>query len=600
VGEKGPRTVKKPLLIYDGDCHFCRQQINHWQSSTRDRVDYAPYQDVKDRFPEIQLEAFQASVQLIEPDGNVYSGAEAVFRTLAHAPGRRWIFWIYQKIPLAAPLSEWVYRLIARNRSQFHTYFLTRWIFLKCLGLIYLIAFVSLWTQVSGLVGANGILPAKDFLEGVREEFGPGGFWFTPTLCWLNASDGFLQFLCGGGAFLSLLLIVGIAPAPILFLLWLFYLSLATVCQNFLWFQWDGLLLETGFLAIFFAPLQLRPRVSPESPPSPLILWLFRLLLFKLTFSSGVVKLTSGDPTWRNLTALSYHYETQPLPIWTSWYIHQLPQWFQKVSVVGMLATELIVPFLIFAPRRLRLGGCAALILLQLFIMATGNYCFFNLLTIALCVLLLDDGVWRSYRWRDKVGPQTPLRRWSAWLTVPIAAMIFVLTTVQVVGTFRRRVRWPTPLVQLRKAVGPFRSVNSYGLFAVMTTSRPEIVVEGSNDGKTWLAYEFKHKPGDLMRRPGFVAPHQPRLDWQMWFAALGSYRNNPWFISFCIRLLEGSPDVTSLLPSNPFPDAPPRYIRAVVYDYHFTDFATRRRDGRWWRRQAKGLYCPVLSLRGK
>ena len=617
------KQITKPLLIYDGDCGFCRRWIARWQSLTGDRVEYAPFQQVASEFPEIPQEQFEASVQLIEPAGKVSSGAEAVFRTLTYTPGKKWMLWMYEKIPGAAHISEWSYRLVAQHRTFFskltqylfgqHTeppsYVLTRWIFLRMLGVIYLIAFVSLWTQISGLVGSNGIIPVKDFLQVVREQIGLERYWLLPTLFWFNASDVFLQFLCGGGVFLSLLLILNLAPTAVLFLLWAFYLSLAAICREFLSFQWDALLLEIGFLAIFFAPLQLRPRLYSKSPPSLIVLWLLRLLLFKLIFSSGVLKLVSGDPTWRDFTALTYHYETQPLPTWISWYVDQLPLWFQKASVALMFAIELVAPFLIFAPRRLRFFGCGAIVALQLLIMATGNYCFFNLLTIALCILLLDDRFWPT-RFREKVlGSQkhnqsstvvlSKSRRWPKIVTLPIAAIILVITTVQFFNVFRVRLDWPTPISKLVRILAPFRSVNSYGLFAIMTTSRPEIIIEGSNDGEIWLTYEFKYKPGDLKERPHFVEPFQPRLDWQMWFAALSSYQNNPWFINFCVRLLQGSPEVLALLKINPFPDNPPRYIRAVVYDYHFTDFAERRAEGTWWQRELKGLYCPILSLRG-
>ncbi|MCI0454035.1 MAG: lipase maturation factor family protein [Candidatus Dadabacteria bacterium] len=614
----------KPLLIYDGDCGFCRRWIAHWQSLTGDRVEYAPFQEIASEFPEIPREEFATSVQLIEPSGKAFSGAEAVFRTLSYAPGKRWMLWMYEKIPGAAPISEWSYRLVAEHRTLFSratrflvgqdleppTYVLTRWLFLRMLGVVYLIAFISLWTQISGLVGSNGIYPVQDFLKLVREQVGLERYWLLPTLFWLNASDAFLQFLCGGGVFLSLLLILNIAPSAVSFLLWASYLSLAVICREFLSFQWDALLLETGFLAIFFAPMKLRPGLSTESPPSLIVLWLLRLLLFKLVFSSGVVKLMSDDPTWRDLTALIYHYETQPLPTWTSWYADQLPIWFQKASAVLMFFIELVVPFLIFAPRRLRFLGCGAIVAFQLLIMATGNYCFFNLLAIALCILLLDDKVLPRLL-REKIfglknDNQAPTfmvnrsRRWPKLVTVPIAVIIILITAVLFFRIFHVDIDLPAPISKLVRAVAPFRSVNSYGLFAVMTTSRPEIIVEGSQDGETWLPYEFKYKPGDLKERPRFVEPFQPRLDWQMWFAALSSYENNPWFINFSVRLLQNSSEVIALLKENPFPDAPPRYIRAVVYDYRFTDFTEKKAEGTWWRREFKGLYCPILSLRGE
>jgi lipase maturation factor 1 len=484
---------------------------------------------------------------------------------------------------------------------------LTRWLFLRGLALIYLVAFVSLWVQIEGLLGSWGILPIADFLAAVRQQTGPERYWLLPTLFWLNTSDAFLQGLCGLGVVLAVLLMIGILPGPLLCVLWLFYLSLITAGQEFLGFQWDNLLLEAGFLAIFFTPWQLWSRLRQEAPPSRIILWLFYWLLFRLMFSSGLVKLLSGDLAWRGLTALNYHYETQPLPTWTSWYIHQLPVLFQKASVVYMFVVELLAPFLIFAPRRWRLLGCALLVSLQLLIIATGNYGFFNWLSLLLCLLLLDDTFFRRWwpeRWRSQLGVEqahprftSPLGRYRSYAGLVLALLIVMITGLQMA-----RLVWPLPRParQLLSWAAPFRTFNNYGLFAVMTTSRPEIIIEGSNDGETWQAYEFKWKPGDIGYRPRFVAPHQPRLDWQMWFAALSNYQNNPWLVNFMVRLLEGSPPVLALLKENPFPDAPPHYIRAVVYNYHFTRYGTREESGAWWQRELKGLYIPVFSLTGK
>ncbi|PYV43571.1 MAG: hypothetical protein DMG06_10115 [Acidobacteria bacterium] len=605
----------KPLLVYDGDCSFCRWWIVRWKHSTGDLVEYAPFQEVGFQFPQIPKERFRHGVQLIEPSGQVFSGAEAVFRALAYSRGKGWMLWFYSTIPGVAALSEWLYQFISHHRSGFSkltrfflakqaevpTYFLSRWLFLRMLGAIFFIAFVSLWVQIGGLVGRKGILPAHYFLTVALERIGPQAYRLLPTLCWLNASDQFLQLLCGGGAFLSVLLIVGIATAPVLFFLWVFYLSLLTVCRDFLGFQWDALLLETSFLATFFAPLQIWPRLPRESAPSATILWLLRWLLFRLMFSSGIVKLMSGDPSWRNLTALNYHYETQCLPPWTAWYMHQLPEWFQKVSVAGMFTVELVVPFFIFGPRLFRYVAFVGLVGFQLIIMATGNYAFFNILAIALCVLLLDDSVFANWRHRkashSATHARSQSRAWPRWVVAPLAITILLVTTMLMGEELRVSVPWSEPVKKIYSWLAPLCSLNRYGLFAVMTTTRPEIIVEGSNDGVNWLAYEFKYKPGDPARPPSFVAPHQPRLDWQMWFAALGSYQDHPWFINFCKRLLEGSPEVLALLAKNPFANSPPRYVRAVLYDYRFTDLATRRVHRTWWQREMKSLYCPVLVL---
>ncbi len=617
----------KPLLVYDGDCNFCTLWIRRWRQLTGDAVDYLPAQDprIAERFPEIPQASYAAAVQLVTTDGLVYAGAEAVFRTLAHHPRWQWLLRAYETSPVVAGVTERAYRFVAEHRPLFSrltrwcwgrrleapSYSLVRWIFLRALGVVYLAAFVSLWTQVNGLIGHNGILPADQFMSEVKQScdiqgIGLERFHLVPTLCWLDSSDAFLNFQCAAGTILAVLLIAGLAPAPCLFLLWLVYLSLTTVARDFLGFQWDNLLLETGLLAVFFAPLQLLPRTSREAPPSKLFLWLLRLLLFKLMFSSGCVKLLSGDPAWRNLTALTFHYQTQPLPTWIGWYAQQLPVWFQKLSCAAMFGIELGAPFLIFAPRRVRFAGGGLLAGLQLLILLTGNYAFFNWLTLALCLLLLDDFVLEKlipaklrpkFSCDDSVStlnrPRPWSRQWPRRLRAVVAGILLAGSGFMLADTLGIRNPLLAPFGLVAEVLAPFRSVNSYGLFAVMTTQRNEIIVEGSNDGVNWLPYEFKYKPGDLNRRPVFVAPFQPRLDWQMWFAALGNYQQNPWFGNFCTRLLQGSPDVLKLLAKNPFPGKPPRFIRAELFNYRFTSFTERRATGAWWRREPLGEYMP-------
>ena len=596
----------KPLLIYDNDCDFCRYWIAQWQHITGDRIDYAPSQEVAAEFPEIPLAAFENSVQLILQNGTVLSGAEAVFRALNNGL----LLWCYYHLPGFSNVSEWGYRFVAQHRPFFSaltrwfcgthteraTFYLSRWLFLRGLGCIYLIAFLSLWGQIHGLIGSNGILPAEQYLTAVRQQIGTEGYYLLPTLFWLHPSDACLHFLCAGGVVLSLVLIAGFLPTATLIGLWMFYLSLVTVGQAFLSFQWDVLLLEAGFLAIFFAPLRIRDTFTRVSETSSAFLWLLRWLLFRLMFASGFVKLAS-DAVWRDFTALNFHYETQPLPTWIGWYAHQLPEWLHKVSVIGMFAVELVIPFLIFAPRRLRTAGCIGLIGLQVLILLTGNYCFFNLLAIALCLLLIDDVTWKGLLSKRLMPNFQSLEnsphRYRRVCIAVVAMLLFVLSSVRFGGQLFRDVRFPD-VAWIR----PFRSVNTYGLFADMTESRPEIIVEGSNDRITWETYRFRWKPGDLKEAPKWVAPHQPRLDWQMWFAALrGSYRNTPWFSYFIEALLQGKPEVLQLLAENPFPDTPPRYVRATLYDYHFTDIATKRSEGTWWYRERKGLYCPAVSL---
>ena len=598
---------RKPLLVYDNACDFCRYWIARWQHVTGDRIDYAPSQEVATQFPEIPLSAFENSVQLILQNGTVLSGAEAVLRALNNGS----FLWCYYHLPGFMSMSEGIYRFIAQHRPFFSavtrwlwgthteraTSYFSSWLFLRGLGCIYLIAFLSLWVQIHGLIGSNGISPAEQYLEAVRQQIGTEGYYLVPTLFWLNPSDIFLHFLCAGGVLLSLVLIVGFFPTFTLAGLWVFYLSLVTVGQAFLSFQWDVLLLEAGFLAIFFAPLQLRETFTRASQPSTAFLWLLRWLLFRLIFASGFVKLAS-DEVWRNLTALNFHYETQPLPTSLGWYAHQFPEWFQKVSVIGMFAAELVVPFLIFAPRRLRTAGCIGLVGLQVLIILTGNYCFFNLLTIALCLLLIDDVTWKGLLTKRFMPTirfiEQPPRRYKRICIAIVATLLLLLSGIRFTGQLFRDARFPDVAW-----IAPFRSVNTYGLFADMTESRPEIIVEGSNDRITWETYQFRWKPGDLTVAPKWVAPHQPRLDWQMWFAALqGSYQRTPWFLNFMGALLQGKPKVLQLLADNPFPDTPPRYIRATLYDYRFTDLATKRSEGTWWHREWKSMYCPAISLR--
>lgn len=601
---------KKPVLIYDGDCGFCRLWITRWSSLTGDKVDYLPAQEVGKNYPQISPELFEFSVYFVDSEGNFCSGAQAVFKTLATTGN---LFPLaYERIPGVALISEWGYSKIAENRKLFSTltrwiwgntlesptWFLTRRVFIFLLGLVYLLAFLSLWIQIEGLVGKEGILPVETFLKDAQAHWGPERFWKQPTLFWLYAGDGFLHIICLLGAGAALLVMFNRATGLCLLLTWGFYLSLFHVAQPFLGFQWDTLLLETGFLALFLVPWGR----EEKREPSPLILFLLRFLLFRVVFSSGLVKILSQDPTWSDFTALYYHYETQPLPTWIGWYAHQLPHGFQEFSVACVFLIQLGVVFLIFGPRRIRYMGCAVLIFLESLILLTGNYCFFNLLTIALCLLLLDDAVfskWFPNHWKIsglKEAKRTSIwkKRFSAGMGAGVLGICFMLYAVPLLVTSGN---YPSAYVAIANAIRPLHLFNSYGLFAVMTTSRPEIIVLGSDDRENWFPYEFKWKPGNVEKKPEFVAPHQPRLDWQMWFAALSNYERNPWLIRFMIRLLQGSTPVIALLENNPFPDSPPKYLQALVYDYRFSDSEIRSRDDSWWKRKLLRPYTPILQL---
>lgn len=595
-------------MVFDGECGFCRRWIQRWRCATGDVIEYAPYQDAASRFPHVPSAEFARAVHLVEPDGRTTSGAEAVFGALAHA-GRRWPLALYRRLPPVASLSDAFYRAVANHRGFANR--ITDWLwgahvvppgetrtaalFLRLMGVVYATAFVSLWIQVVGLVGTHGILPAGEFLDAVASRFGPVRYWYLPSFFWISASNTALHAVCTAGTICSLLAFIGFIPGIALAGAWFCYLSLVAVGQNFLQFQWDGLLLEAGFIAVLMAPWRWRLGGSP--PPSRAALWIARWLVFRLMFTSAAVKLTSHDPTWRSLTALQYHYFTQPLPPWTAWYAHHWPAGVQTLSCGVMFAVEGVAPFLIFGPRRVRFAGAAAIATLQLLILATGNYGFFNLLTLVLCVTLLDDGVWSRQEDAVAAPPRGVTAGKSAWARRAIAAVLFVTSLAPLARALRVGPQGLGPVDTAYRLVSPLHVVNPYGLFAVMTTERPEIVVEGSNDGREWMPYEFRYKPGDLERRPALTTPHMPRLDWQMWFAALGDVRQNRWFLVFCWRLLEGSRDVTALLAHDPFPDAPPRYVRAQVYQYRFTTREERARGGGWWARTPDGPYVPALTL---
>jgi hypothetical protein len=480
---------------------------------------------------------------------------------------------------------------------------LTRLLFLRLLGLVYLIAFVSLAVQITGLVGSHGLFPAGAYLDWARSVYGPSVYRLLPTLFWLGAGDTALRSAAWAGAGFAVLVIVGVAPRAALAGAWVLYLSLSVAGQDFLSFQWDALLLEAGLLAVLWAPPGWRPgREAPS--PSAAVRWLLVFLLFKLMFLSGATKLLSGDPTWRHLTALDYHFETQPLPTWLGWYAHQLPSPVHRASTVVMFAIELGAPWLLFAPprfRRLRYAGVAALVLLQLGIALTGNYGFFNLLAIVLCVPALDDDlIGRLLPHRTGPPADDGGRRPALMLgIVPVIAFFSALSAwAELAYTLpggRGAALLPRWTATALGWVAPLRSFNGYGLFRVMTTERPEIVIEGSGDGAHWMPYEFRYKPGALTRPPGFVEPYHPRLDWQMWFAALDPMRGLPLLQALSLQLRAGTPEVVGLLGRNPFPNAPPRFIRLALYQYRFTTRAERSRSGAWWARELTG-YLPDVS----
>ncbi|WP_455234864.1 lipase maturation factor family protein [Thiogranum longum] len=472
-------------------------------------------------------------------------------------------------------------------------YVLVSGLFLRLLALIYFAAFVSTGWQIIGLAGEQGILPVAEKIEQLRSLHGWAGFWSFPTLFWLDASNDALFAVSLAGCVFALLLFLDVAPRFSLVMLFILYLSLFHAGQLFMNFQWDYMLLESGFIAIFLGGGR-RPAV-----------WLMRWLLFRVRFLSGVSKLLSQDPTWANLTALNYFFEVQPLPHWGGWYAHQLPDWLLRFGTGSALFIEIVVPFMILMPRRIRLVGAWLTILMQVLILLTSNHNYANFLVLALCLFLFDD--------RDvaRVIPKSLAGRLSSRTAgghsatgfsrasmAAIASAIVIASLLQAWSMVSGR-RAPDPVAAALDHLRPFRIVNNYHVFPTMKTERIELVIEGSMDGLDWRVYEFKYKPGDVRRRPEVVVPHHPRLDWLMWFVPMHP-AFLPFFDNFMQRLAEASPSVLDLLQTDPFPGQAPRYLRVSVYRYRFTSPDTRAVTGEWWQREYLGPFFPLPGMEGK
>jgi len=491
------------------------------------------------------------------------------------------------------------------------SYILTRWLYLRLLGLIYLSAFGSYAFQIIGENGSHGVQPTQDLLTTVYQNYGWEGFWIYPTVTWINCSDLALQIITWGGSALSLLVILGVATAPTLLILTILWLSLVNGGGEFTGFQSDGMLVEASFLSLFFAPWQwfeppwpVPAKLVEQGPPAPMSLWLLRFMVFRFMFVSGLVKILSGDPTWRDFTALDYHFETQPIPTPLAWYAHWLPQSVHKFFVLSMYVSELLAPPLMFLGRNPRLVAAFFMFSLHLMIALTGNYTFLNFLSMLLCLTLLDDGVVSRVMPKQLVAKieaaQKPasinLVRRRIFNAVA-ACLIFLAGSVMVASVLGGKAL-PAPVRFVLEAIAPFRIADHYGLFAVMTVKRPAIVFQGSRDGKTWTSYEFKYKVGDNLRRPlPAIAPHMPRLDWRLWFAAMEPVQANPWTLGIVHRLLEGSPEILEFFETNPFPGKPPQFIRAYVYDYHFSSPEEHEKTGCWWRRDNQRPYLPPVTM---
>ncbi len=495
-----------------------------------------------------------------------------------------------------------------------------RWIFLRALGLIYFSAFFSLVFQIRGLIGAQGILPSNEYLEAVARQFGVARFWFAPTLLWFSTGPHMLSAICWVGMIASLLVVCNVWPRTTLFICLVCFLSFVSAAQDFSGYQSDGMLLEAVFISLFFAPPGFLPGLGRAHPPSRASLFLLQWEWFRIYFESGMVKLASGDSEWRNFTAMDEYYQNGPLPTWVGWYVQHLPHWFHAFATGATLVLELGLVFMLFLPRRWRIVCFFIVTAWQIPVILTANYTFLNYLVLVLGFLLLDDRFllrimperWRTYiTQRIGVPPEKhvesqdsdsslperkslrPLQALRLSLVSVMLIWIFYATTAPMIWIISPRLPLPTSPIA---ALDPFRIANRYGLFAVMTRGRYEIEFQGSNDGQTWVAYPFRYKPQDPRERPRIYAPYQPRFDWNLWFASLGSWRENLIVPSTEERLLAGSPDVLALFAGNPFPQAPPQQVRAVLWQYWFTTLEEKHTTGMWWKRKLIGLYAPVLE----
>jgi hypothetical protein len=464
------------------------------------------------------------------------------------------------------------------------------------------------------------------YLSAVERGLGSLRFWYAPTLLWFSSGSHMLMAICWVGIVASLLVTANVWPRANLIICFICFLSFASAAGDFSGYQSDGMLLEAGFICLFFAPAGFFPGWGRSSPPVRASLFLLLWEWFRIYFESGVVKLASGDPQWHHLTAMDQYYQNGPLPTWIGYYVQQLPHWFQASTVVATLLMELVLVWMLFLPRKWRIVCFFIVTPWQIAVILTANYAFLNYIVLALGFLLLDDRFLMRFvparsrftipendsetaidnedrpisvlREEPALVQPSGLRRHlgSAGLafTAVMLSWIFYATTVPMLQMFWRSIPLPTaPLTALQ----PFRIANEYGLFAVMTPNRYEIEFQGSDDGTTWIAYPFQYKPQALNKAPGIYAPYQPRFDWNLWFASLGSWTQYPIVPRTEESLLTNDPAVLSLFAGNPFPNHPPRMVRAVLWQYWFTTIDEKRATGNWWRRLLLGAYAPTLAI---
>lgn len=467
-------------------------------------------------------------------------------------------------------------------------YWLTRLVFQRVLGTVYLVAFLCALNQFVPLLGEHGLLPVTNFLRQVTFRDSPSLFFLAPK-DWAFTAASWL------GIVLSCLVVLGLADrfswwvnALIWAGIWVLYISFVNVGQIFYGFGWEDILLEAGFFAIF---LGARGRASPV-----IVMYLLRWLEFRVMFGAGLIKLR-GDACWRNLTCLDYHYETQPMPNPLSWYFHTAPEWTHKGGVIFNHFSELLVPFCYFLPQPIATVAALITIIFQGLIFVSGNLSWLNFLTMVLAIPAIDGRYLAAILplHARVLDPPSPVFK---WIVVCLAVVIGYMSIDPVRNLL-------SPSQVMNTSYNPLHLAGTYGAFGSVTKQRFEIVVEGTGDNAItpatqWKEYEFKGKPTDVMKMPPQIAPYHLRLDWLMWFAAMSSYQDYPWFVNFMAKLLKNDKPVLGLLKSNPFPSQPPKFIKAERYEYHFADPETHRRTGQWWVRTYIGPYFPPVSLDNK
>lgn len=562
-------TPKKPIMVWDGDCRFCKSFAERFEASSKGAVEFIPYQVLNEKYPKAPNLDYEKSVVFFNSTSTT-NGAEAIFNFF-NVIGKKWPKKLYENSNIVSESSEFFYSLVANNRKMFgrlgriffgnnflpDTYKISSWIFGRLLGIVGFIAFLSFWVQADLIISSKGVIPFSESLSQVesfiiKSNLDSSKWLAKPTLLWLFQSDLWLNIVLLIGLISSITLAIGLVPHVSILVSWVSYLSIASVSEPFLNFQWDALLLEVYLISLFFVPWRVFDNKNNIESPSILGRWLLWLLIMKLMFQSGIVKFTffnpDGSNAWRDLSALDYHFWTQPLPSWISYYFDKLPVFIDKIALFFTYLCELIIPFFILLPRKMRRIAAFLLILFQLLIILSGNYGFFNLLTIVLCISLLDDQYLKQFFYKAVIDGKSSLKKYKVFVVARRVLSIFVL----VLFCFSSYIYIGRDLKgnqskgsHVSEDVSFFeektleisqisRSINAYGLFRVMTKTRPEFKIELQFEDSLWIPIDFNYKPNRVERKPAFFFPHMPRVDWQIWFESLYYERllSDPFYLS--------------------------------------------------------------------